>query len=504
MTNAGTFNLAKDGNRRTLLIALFRPFSIRMLLKSEAIETITEDPDARIVILVPDPENPELAKLAKPGNVFLERLDMDAASIGQRGSRFRSFLRTVRLYTYNERSGVRLTTRDAMVHEFLETQRYNEISFRGKQFLKLTVFLPRILGLAKFLRTGWRSLEKRLYAIPFHENIFAKYNPDLLVVSSLGYGSDELLMWQARRHNTKIVSIIQSWDNTTNKGYPGAQPDAVIAWSDTMRSEMIELLDISPEKIYVEGIPHWDNYFRQTETNKIDKNSMLRELGLAPYKKTILLSLSSHKMYRPNTDLCQILAEGIQSGLVEGPVQLLIRPHPAYFEADRKWSDIAREELEAFRTIAENYSDHVVLDRLGITRHETAHDIAAKEQEQIKARILTCDVMVNSYSTLAIEAAALDCPIVNIAFGFYKRSQRPIKILDDFNHYRRIIQSGGVRNVYDEAELFEAINAYLKDPTLDREKRSGIVDQEVPVNRGKAGKAVGDRVINLLYEKAAT
>jgi hypothetical protein len=483
---------------RTILVALFRPFSIRMILKSEIFNTLKEASDISLVLLVPNPDMPEIARLADSDRVIIEKFDSARVRELQRGNRFRNFLRTVRLYTYNERAGVPLRTRDVMVYEFRQIQITPRTSIGGRMLIRLSYTLPRLIGRSKFLRRAWRELERLLYARPFHAEIFDRYRPHLLIVSSLGYAGDELLIWQAKRHGVPTLSIVQSWDNTTNKGYPAAEPDAVVAWSDVMRWEISELLDVPADRIFVGGVPHWDNYFVRTRANEKTREVTLRELGLDPTKKTILLSLSSHKMYRHNVDLCRILVRALREGRIEHPAQLLIRPHPAYYERNPKWSAVACAEMSAIQALVREFSDLAAMDSLGIEQFEGGHDIDRAEQERIKVRLLACDVLVNVYSTQAIEAAIFDVPIVNVAFGNYKSTDLPASVEDEFNHYGRIVRSGGVRNVYTETALIEAVKGYLDDPACDGEGRKRIVDQEVPVNRGSAGRVIGRHVISLV------
>jgi hypothetical protein len=481
---------------RTILIALFRPFSVRMILKSDLFTTLKETPGTRLVLLVANPDMPEIARLADGDRVVIEKLDMDRAHALQRGDRFRNFLRSVRLYTYNERAGVALKTRDAMLHEFRQVQITPRTRMGGRALVWLTCRMPSLLGRSRSLRKAWRGVEKLLYAQPFHADVFRRYRPDLLIVSSLGYAGDELLIWQAQRAGVATMSIIQSWDNTTNKGYPAAEPDAVVAWSDNMRWEVSELLDVPADRIFVGGVPHWDNYFVRTPANHRSRDVVLRELGLDPARKTVLLSLSSFKICRHNVELCRMVVHALRDGRIGPAAQVLIRPHPAHYEAKRKWSDVASAELAALRALVEECPGVAALDTLGIERFAGGHDIDSAEQERLKARLLVSDVMVNVYSTQAIEAAIFDVPIVNVAFGKYKSTDLPAAIEDEFNHYARIIRSGGVQNVYTEAALIDSINCYLISSARDREHRKRIVDQEIPVNRGTAGRTIAEHIIS--------
>ena len=121
-----------------------------------------------------------------------------------------------------------------------------------------------------------------------------------------------------------------------------------------------------------------------------------------------------------------------------------------------------------------------------------------REQDRLKSLIVYSDVMVNFYSTQAIEAAVFDRPIVNVCYGTCRSVDLPARVIDGWDHYARVLATGGIARAYTESALIDAINRYLDDPSLDRAARRRIVDQEIPVNRGCAGRAIGEHILALL------
>ena len=111
---------------------------------------------------------------------------------------------------------------------------------------------------------GVVGLENILDAPRGHDLFFRKYQPDAVVVTSLGtFDEDRYLMREAERNGCRIISYVLSWDNTTVRGLGIGLSDKAIVWSNVMRDELIRLHKISAEKIIVCGVPHYDYYINE-------------------------------------------------------------------------------------------------------------------------------------------------------------------------------------------------------------------------------------------------
>ena len=97
---------------------------------------------------------------------------------------------------------------------------------------------------------GVVGLENILDAPRGHDSFFRKYQPDGVVVTSLGtFDEDRYLMREAERNGCTIISYVLSWDNTTVRGLGIGLSDKIVVWSDVMRDELIRSHKISADKI---------------------------------------------------------------------------------------------------------------------------------------------------------------------------------------------------------------------------------------------------------------
>lgn len=111
------------------------------------------------------------------------------------------------------------------------------------------------------------------------------------------------------------------------------------------------------------------------------------------------------------------------------------------------------------------------------------------------------DMNVNLGSTMTLDFAVHDKPIVNVAFDVADPPPfgRPVwEFFYRFEHYRPVVELGAARFARSPQEFAEHINAYLADPALDREARRQLVNLELGVPIGQSSQ----RTIEVLQKIA--
>jgi CDP-glycerol glycerophosphotransferase (TagB/SpsB family) len=110
------------------------------------------------------------------------------------------------------------------------------------------------------------------------------------------------------------------------------------------------------------------------------------------------------------------------------------------------------------------------------------------------------DVIVNVASTIAIEAAILDTPVVNIAFDGYE--QRTFidssRRFYQYTHYKPLVDIGAVRVAPSPADMVAEVAAYLADPARDRAGRERAATELCHKVDGRAAERVAEFVLNRL------
>ncbi len=131
-----------------------------------------------------------------------------------------------------------------------------------------------------------------------------------------------------------------------------------------------------------------------------------------------------------------------------------------------------------------------------------AIDITSENQRHLANTLRHSDVVVNVASTLAIEAAIFDTPVVNVSFDGEAPSDwvRSARRYYRFTHYVNITRHGAVRVAESPAQLVEQVGRYLDDPSLDREGRRRVVLEQCQFLDGRAAERVAAFVVSELAD----
>lgn len=478
--------------RPKIVLTLHHGFSIRYIMQSGIFNTLRRAGADLVVLSLSDPEHLK-AKFPADGVVF-EQIPASVGERVQRRGRFQRVLRFIRAYTHAR--SVRTT--DHTLDIALKDAALTNPSITARLNLLLLRSAIGIARRSKFLRRLIVSTESRLYTADEYTEFLKRHAPDLVVTTSLGtFDYDQYVLRAARHLGLQTAAVVLSWDNTTTRGYPGAVVDHVVAWSDIMKWELEALNDVPGEMIAVEGVAHFDDYFRPDPD--YDRRTFLKELGLDPDKRTILVATKSPNCYAQNPNIADILAQAIETNELPDDCQILLRVHPLHYRF-RDGECLYEEVLKVYHDLEARHPS-LKLNEPDITSKAVNYDMATQEVLFLSRLLRSCDVLVNLFSTMNIEAAAFDVPMVNVNFDdlppMYPcvRGHRfDIRIDFESDHNQRIVKSGGTRIAQTPAELVRDVHRYLDDPALDADGRKKIVENEIGVNRGHASAAIAERM----------
>lgn len=449
----------------------------------------------QFVILTEGPPSPAIRACFHHTCFVFETLDK-AGLEKIRKTRLYDFLRMVRYFTYGGAPWEAMGTRKWQIRVQVGALR-SRTNWVGRRFFDFVECAARFASAFRAVRRLLLIVESRLFAAASHGELYTRYKPNLLIVSTHGYSTDPLLANEAKRHGVRVLSIVKSWDNPTSRGYGGLRADHMFVWTNIMREQMIRHHDVPPERIEVVGIPAWDNYF--TPSPAVGRTSLLSRYRLDPAKAVIYQALSGPREGASNLAIAKMLLAAIRDGRIARPAQLLIRVHPAFRLApDRARTTAFEAELASLQ--------HEYGSLCAISDQETEVSsgvlfLKPENQDRIKEILLHADVMVTSFSTQVIEAALFDLPTVNVAFQSYRGSEYSSQVLEDFDHIRRVIESNALDVVYNEEQMIAAVNAALMQRSRRAAARKRLAEQECDTNRGRAGAIVAKRICALTAGK---
>ena len=318
------------------------------------------------------------------------------------------------------------------------------------------------------------------YAAKLYRKYFQAYHPSLVITSTPGLNQlDRFLLKEAKNAMIRTLSIVESWDKLSTKGPMYVRPDFLAVWSEIMKKEAMEIHHYNPKNVFIVGTTRFDAYLNDS-VNILPRDAFFEKLKLDQNKKLITLTTAPAQAVGDHLFILEILIKAVKDNKFSKTVQIVCRIHP---------NDDYRRYKEFIN------SSNILFD---IPNYDlNAKNWTPKHKDFIHLANLVkhTDVLINIASTMTIEAAIADTPIVNLGFSSSEPEHFETKIGEHHRkHYRHILDRNGVRIARNEGELIGCINRYLNDPTLDLDGRKSIAEDLTYSLDGKASERIAELI----------
>jgi hypothetical protein len=327
-------------------------------------------------------------------------------------------------------------------------------------------------------------------------DLFDKYKPELVIASTAGWRLDRYLLREAALHRIPTMAAIVGWDNPSSYAIRGAPVDWATCWSELQKEELVLGSDWLPERVHVGGIPSYDGYFRKEWL--LPKGEYFKLHGLDLSRKLISYACS-FVHFAPNYPNVEALARLVSSNSLAEPSQLLIRLHPSHFQDKPR---IFAEERERIHALESKYPHvHVVRP---VALGGSLGYYSGEDMDEKSSMMAHSDVLVTVYSTMVVETAVHDTPIVAAVldtpggWNQPKKYSLSLKKIGNWPTHQRFREAKAGRVASNENELCEALNAYLKNPGLDSAERIAFVKREITYTDANAGKRTAEFILKVL------
>lgn len=357
---------------------------------------------------------------------------------------------------------------------------------KGKHMTYVGVSILRLCGHLKIWHSFLRLLDSLLPVPAYTRSIIDYWNPDIVFAPTMITRDEVALMRLGKKHGARVVGMFKSWDNPTSKAFPRFFPDIIIAHTQINKDETRALYAFPQERIVVTGVPQFDDYLAPGFISS--REEFFKKIGGDLSKKLITFAPAGDWMNLHDKEILERILNWIDEGKL-GEIQVLLRLHPAY--------ESKTEELSGH--------PHLIVERPG--KHFEQVDKAATlksvefgidEMKHLGSTMKWSAVTINTASTMTIEAAIFDTPIVLLGFdGSQKCSYwRSVRRYYDREHYLPIMKSGGAALVQDFDELLNILKEYLDNPKLNHAGRERIRVEQCYKLDGKAGERVAEAIIS--------
>jgi hypothetical protein len=305
----------------------------------------------------------------------------------------------------------------------------------------------------------------------FYRQEFRSIKPTVLFCSQQLSGDTIPAVVAARELEIPTAAFIFSWDNLTSKGRIVMPFDYYLVWSQYMKDELLRYYPtVAAERVMVVGTPQFEPY---ADPNLLmSREEFFRTLGADPARPLFCYSGGDEGTCPEDPEHVRVLMELIRSGAIEGRPQVVLRPVPV-------------DDGTRYQSVRKQYPELIFSPPKWIHAEtgQWSQFIPLAEDVKLLANLTHhCDLNLNLGSTMILDFGMHDKPVVNVAFDIADPPVFGMPVYDfyyTYEHLRPVLEFGATRIARSREELAGHVNAYSRDPGLDREGRRQLIDLQV-------------------------
>ena len=312
-------------------------------------------------------------------------------------------------------------------------------------------------------------------------------NPDL-IWSTVNISSlEQPYRFAARDLGIPIATSILSFDNLTSRG-PLPRDDYYMVWGSSMKAHLARFYpEIDEQRMFVTGTPQFD--FHRRPACLWPRERTLVALALPPRSRYFLYG-ASHAMLTPEEPL---LVSQLATQMARHPVLhrhvLVVRLHP--LDDPGRWAALVRDHPGV--RLSAPFDNTSAVDGWALP--------SADDYARLTSSLIHADGCVNIASTISLDAAIVDRPVICVDFTTEPDCPRDLLFAEyGTEHYAPLVASGGLRLARNWSELLDLMETAILDPSRDRERRARMVAVECGPVDGRAGQRVAQTLIQLARE----
>ncbi len=397
--------------------------------------------------------------VSEPANRY-RRLNTEAYDRAQTSGRYLHLVsNSIRNYATNS------TTTDLRFRETIESMVYTTSIPKLLAYASAVEILRHTPGMDR-LCCWW---ENRCNSVSVHREDLKSLFIDRVLTP--GYGSrgfeyEGNFAREAQKLGLPVITAITNYDNIVNRGFRGFMPDCLAVWSKLMADDAIRLQKIPAAKIQITGPVQFDRFCRPLT---ITRDDFFRRINLDPSKKTILFAggVNITRYF----EIYQMLVA--RKVLGDNSPNLIVRPYPhPKLLLSPGWQLLqdlfSRCPHVSISFPPANSADEVVKETHVRDLFETEGD------DELHCLLRYSDVMINIYSTISLEAAICDLPVIHLGYDLHTYGHR-FPVLAGFlaqqTHNQRKARLAASKVAGNEDDLRIYLLQYLNDRGLDKQAR---------------------------------
>lgn len=332
------------------------------------------------------------------------------------------------------------------------------------------------------IKSALQKLQLYFYPQKEHDYLLDKYKPDLVFVTDFMNHRDASIIKSAKRQNIKVIGLPKSWDNLS-KFLMRAELDRLLVWNNFAKDEAMTYQNISEDKICVTGVPQHDYFIQE---NILAREDFCKNVGMNPEKQIIFFGGTGGACDYSEGDYVDLILEFLNKNNIDA--QILIRPHLAYPDDEKKFERFAENEKVFIYKSEQNLK---LKDRWDITENH---------QKYLYNSIYHSAVSVNVASTLTLDSLAVGKPVINIKFDTRPRYMQNSVIRFYLTDYiSKVASFEGTWIAKTKEEFFQHLGQVLIEGQKELANTEQMKQYFLHKNDQRAGRRIVDLILEELY-----
>jgi len=299
---------------------------------------------------------------------------------------------------------------------------------------------------------------------------------------------EEAVLRSAQAKGIPATLMVLSWDHLSTKVVLGRSYDRILVWTDLQREEVLSSYPwYGYDQVRVVGIPHYDLYFRPNTSSRAE---WCKKHGLDAGKRTLVYYSMPQVRHASQDLIIGAMAAQISEGSeLPRDLQILIKCHP--FDDPTRYVDVCAR-YPFVRVLPTTLPP-------GVDPMKWLPD--ADEIATSRDCLAFADVTANIYSTVTIEAALFDKPIVHIALHPVPvpPGRVPCREYYNFTHFKPIVETNASTLAFSQKELHVAVTHALANPHERAAERRALAARFLGPMDGKSSERVVAELRNALF-----
>lgn len=300
--------------------------------------------------------------------------------------------------------------------------------------------------------------------------LLEELRPDVVLATDQRTPDNAAVTAAGRHLDIPVGTFVFSWDNLSSKGRMPAAFDFYCVWSRQMADELLAYYPgIDPTTVHVTGTPQFTPL---VDPRRLwSRERLFHVLGADPDRPLVCFTGEDPLTDPENPLHLEMLARQIDSGVIPGRPQLLLRPAP--WDGRERWREVLDRHPEILWAPARWRRPD------GGVWSQTLPTLEDVELLVSLAHHAAC--AVNLVSTITLDFAIAGRPTVNIAFDVTEPPVHGMPVWDklfQFEHYAPVLELGASLLARSPEEMARQVTRALADPDVQRPGRDALVRLE--------------------------